>query len=180
MVSRHIARRFFLSLVSLVAVFAFSLPLPLSGGSTLSSGVALAQANTATVSGTIKDNQSTPLVGAQVQVIEPATQQTIVSAATDSAGYYTLSTPTGTYDVKGIPPAGSGFQSFIFLWYPITGNTILNFVLVPAGPATLSGKVLDPLGNSLPNQSVFLAAAILHKTSESDFDQAISHLRIEP
>src|SRR3972149_6352078 len=66
-----------------------------------------------TISGTVKDNTGAAVVGALVQVIDPASQQTVASTQTNSNGAYSLSVDPGTYDVRVIPPAGSIFQSAI-------------------------------------------------------------------
>ena len=125
--------------------------------SMLPANVVLAQTIDVTVSGTVKDNSGNPVTDAEVRVIDPTTQGIIASDLTDSTGNYTLSVDPGTYDVKVIPPVGSEFGPAIALGLVLTSNTILNFVLVPVGAVTLSGKVLDPMGDGIPGQEVQLS-----------------------
>ncbi|MBI3979332.1 MAG: carboxypeptidase regulatory-like domain-containing protein, partial [Chloroflexi bacterium] len=114
---------------------------------------------TVTVSGTVRDNGGAPVAGATVQVVDPGTQQVVGAAVTGSNGSYTIAVPPGTYDVRVVPPAGSGFQTAVALGRSITGNTVLDFVLVPAGVATLSGTVRDRFGAGLPDQRIRLTPA---------------------
>jgi len=118
--------------------------------------------NPVKVYGTVKDNQGNPFFEAEVQVINPANGQIVVSDLTDIDGYYEMMVdPAGTYDVKAVPPAGSGYGPTIVLGIDIITDMILNFILVPPGveSVTLSGKVLDPLGNGIPSQHIELAPA---------------------
>ncbi len=70
-----------------------------------------------------------------------------------------MSIPTGIYNFAVIPPVGSGFQNADLSGLSIAANTVLNFVLVPSGMVTLSGRVLDGLGVGVPNQSVTISLA---------------------
>jgi protocatechuate 3,4-dioxygenase beta subunit len=121
-----------------------------------------------TVTGTVKNNEGTPFDGAEVQAIEHSTGLVVTSALTNSSGAYSLSVVQGTYDVKAIPPAGSGFTPTILLGQTITGPTIIDFVLVPAGTCTLSGQITDRDGNPVRNQPVELASfTSLYDTTDS-------------
>ena len=112
-----------------------------------------------TISGTVKDNTGTAVVGATVQAVDSGSQQVVASTQTDSNGAYSLSVDPGTYDVRVIPPAGSGFGSAVAPSRQVTADTVVNFVLVPTGLAALSGRVMDALGNGVPNQTVMLRSA---------------------
>ncbi|MGH3129877.1 MAG: carboxypeptidase regulatory-like domain-containing protein, partial [Gaiellaceae bacterium] len=97
------------------------------------------------------------VTAAEVQVLSPGTESVVASASTDGSGFYQLSIATGTYDVKVVPPADSGFQPTLVLNRDIAADTTLNFVLVPTGMATLHGRVLDRDGNGVPGQTVSLS-----------------------
>ncbi|MGH3103789.1 MAG: carboxypeptidase regulatory-like domain-containing protein, partial [Gaiellaceae bacterium] len=114
-------------------------------------------ATTANLSGTVKDNAGVAVTAAEVQVLSPGTESVVASASTDGSGFYQLSIATGTYDVKVVPPADSGFQPTLVLNRDIAADTTLNFVLVPTGMATLHGRVLDRDGNGVPGQTVSLS-----------------------
>ncbi len=79
---------------------------------------------------------------------------------TDSSGKATLwlfPTATTSYTITAIPPSGSAF-----------GTTTLSNVsvvidseetIIMPQPVILSGKVIDPLGNPVPNQTVYLQSS---------------------
>jgi len=140
-------RAFWLIVVMVAIVFALAVPKNISAEDPIM------------VSGYVRDNLGSPFEDAEVQIIDPITHEIILSTLTDDFGYYELYIPQGTYDVKVIPPPESGFGSAIAPNQVLTSDTTLNFVLVPAGAAALSGKVLDPLGEGIPGQVVQLAAA---------------------
>ena len=92
---------------------------------------------TVTVHGTVRDNLANPFPNAEVQVIDPATGNTLVSAITDIGGNYTLSVATGTYTIQVTPPPTSGFGTAISPNRTINNDTLLDFVLVPPGDGSL-------------------------------------------
>ncbi|RMF02467.1 MAG: carboxypeptidase regulatory-like domain-containing protein, partial [Chloroflexi bacterium] len=112
----------------------------------------VALAATYQLTGQVTDQSGTAIVGATVAVINPATSATVASATTDSTGNYALSVDAGTYDIKVTPPASSGFAESITPGQVISSDTSLDFVLVPAGSITITGRVLDGEGNGLTNQ----------------------------
>ncbi|MFA6542285.1 MAG: carboxypeptidase-like regulatory domain-containing protein, partial [Bacteroidota bacterium] len=112
------------------------------------------------VSGTVKNNGGIPFDSAEVQAIDPSTDSIVVSTLTNSSGSYSLSVNQGIYDIKAIPPAGSGFTPTILLGQAITAATIIDFVLVPAGTCLLSGKITDRDGNPIVNQLLQLSSFI--------------------
>src|ERR1700722_15566134 len=105
------------------------------------------------LSGSVKDSAGNAISGTTVSVNDANNDSTTV----DSTGNYSLTIPSGTYNVQITPPSGSGFTSAIAVNQNITTNTILNFVLVPTGTVTLSGRVLDAVGQPLANQTVSIA-----------------------
>jgi hypothetical protein len=111
---------------------------------------------TVTLTGTVRDNAANAISGAEVQVIDSATQQILMFALTDQTGLYSLLVDPGNYDIKVNPPAGSNFQAATAPGQFITSDTVLNFVLVPPGVAVLSGRVLDTQNNGIPNVTVTL------------------------
>src|SRR5579862_5796080 len=111
------------------------------------------------LSGRVTNNSGSPLPGSNVAVLAAGTSTVITGGTTDTNGQYAISVPGGTYDVRVTPAAGSGFGVATALNETISGDRVIDFVLVPAGSATLSGRVLDGLGAGLPNQSVYLTPA---------------------
>ncbi len=119
----------------------------------------VASASVFQVSGTVKNQSSVPLSGAAVDVINASDGSVVTGTTTDSNGYYTLSIAAGTYNVRVTPPAGSGFQTSIALNRVISGDTVLDFVLVPSGVAGLNGRIKDRFGNGLGGVQVNLSAS---------------------
>jgi len=118
--------------------------------------VTLVAAATFQLSGRVTDQSGDPLAGSLIEVIDPGTGSVVASATTDGSGNYSMPVSEGTYNIQVIPPTGSGFGLAIALNKPITNDTNLDFVLVPAGVAVLSGRVLDSLSNGIPGQNVSL------------------------
>jgi hypothetical protein len=112
-----------------------------------------------TLYGTVRDNSNNPFPNTEIQVSDPYSHQVVGSVFCDSAGVYSLSIPEGTYDIKASPPVNSGFGTTVVLSRSVTGDTRLDIVLVPVGSEYLSGRVLDPLGNGIPNQKLQIVAA---------------------
>lgn len=120
----------------------------------LSSSFSLASAHT--LSGKISDNSSTPIPSTIVEVVDVGTQVTVGSATSDNAGDYAVQVNDGIYDIKVTPSSGSEFSPVIAFSRSIFSNTILDFILVPAGSVTLSGHIYDSQGNPAPNIEIAL------------------------
>lgn len=110
-------------------------------------------ADTFTLSGSVKDSSGNAISNSTVSVNDASSSNT----TTDSAGNYTLVIEEGTYNVQVTPPSGSGFTSATAVNQNISGNTVLNFVLVPTGTVALTGRVLDRSNQPLANQTVGIA-----------------------
>jgi hypothetical protein len=106
--------------------------------------------------GTVTDHMGTAVVGATVDVIDPATSALIGSTTTTASGTYALAVESGTYDIRVTPPAGSPFAPSVSPRRSITTNTVIDMVLVSARPVILSGHVKDATGQGIPGQSVTL------------------------
>jgi len=109
------------------------------------------------ISGTVTDSEGTPFAGAKVQVIDPQSGHIVATAHTNAEGSYAVSVEPGIYDVRAIPTYGSGFGTVLALAQDFTSDSTLNLVLVPAGTAVFSGRVVDPTGEGLPGQQICLA-----------------------
>jgi len=103
---------------------------------------------TYTLSGRVSIQSGDPLPSTAVALIDPITGATIASTLTDSSGIYSLSVNEGTYNVRVTPPEESGVGSAIALSRMLTGDTSLDFVLVPAGSVTFSGRLLNAFGDA--------------------------------
>src|SRR5258706_953573 len=106
-----------------------------------------------TLSGSVKDNSSTAIVGATVSVNDTNSDH----ITTDNSGNYSLSIPQGTYNIQVTPPINSNYSSAVAMCQTISTDTTLNFILVSAGSVTLSGHIYDSLGNPAPGVSITLA-----------------------
>ncbi|MFO7540683.1 MAG: carboxypeptidase-like regulatory domain-containing protein, partial [Chloroflexota bacterium] len=119
----------------------------------------IAAAATFQLYGKVTNQSDSPLADVLVEVLDPATDNVLASATTDAGGNYVLSIESGTYNIRVTPPTGSGFGEATAFNQVINSDKNLDFVLVPAGIVTLSGQVLDALGNGIPGQNVTLSPA---------------------
>ncbi|HVJ18579.1 MAG TPA: carboxypeptidase-like regulatory domain-containing protein, partial [Polyangiaceae bacterium] len=98
------------------------------------------QALTGTVSGTVIGDGS-PLVGASVEALLPATTTVVGTALTDAAGKYALALDQGTYDLRVTPPSGGAYQPRLVEGVASTGTVTHDLVLLSASERTLSGTL---------------------------------------
>jgi hypothetical protein len=103
--------------------------LALLGGAV--TGVAPARAATFTLSGTVADNSSTPVVDVVVDVLDPPTGNVVATATTDGTGHYAVSVAQGTYDVRFTPPSGSALAPATISGEDVATDTVLDVVLQP-------------------------------------------------
>ena len=120
------------------------------------------------LSGRVTDQSNNPISGTTVDVLTAGTLNIVVSDTADTNGDYSVLVDEGIYDVQVTPPVGSGFQKATVFSTMITDNTVLDFVLVPAETFTLSGQLLDALGNGLANQTILLSGGGLSYGSSTD------------
>jgi hypothetical protein len=113
-----------------------------------------------TLSGRVS-SASTPIAGATVSAVAVSGGSTVASAVTGEDGAYALPVLAGVYDIHVTPPAGSGLGPAVAPGRGVYGNMTLDFVLVEAGGARLSGRVLDGAGNGVGAQKVDLSAPAL-------------------
>ncbi len=111
-------------------------------------------ATTFNLSGKISDSSGNGIPNAIIAVIDTTTNNSVANTTSDASGNYTVSVNGGTYNIQVNPPANSNFISAIAPSRSISSDTIVNFILTPSGVVTLSGHILGPLGNPLPNQVV--------------------------
>ncbi|MBI4234012.1 MAG: carboxypeptidase regulatory-like domain-containing protein [Chloroflexi bacterium] len=125
-----------------------------------------ALADPGALSGKVTDSSNNPIANVLIQVINPSTQQVLASATTDFSGNYSIpSVADGTYTIKATPPSSSGFAAATIPDVVVSGNTILNIVLVPAvGAYTFSGTVVGSGDAPLPNQCVWLSGQFTGST----------------
>ena len=53
-----------------------------------------------------------------------------------------------------MPPPGNNFSVLVIQNKNIIENTILDIILIPANKVEFKGRVLDGIGNGIPNQKV--------------------------
>jgi len=108
------------------------------------------------VSGSVTDQAGNPIAGAVVEAICQSTSVVAGTTTTDPAGGYALTLVHEVYDFRVTPPPESAFQVATLLGRVINSDAVINFVLVPAGVVTLSGRVMDRDGRGIPSQVVKL------------------------
>ena len=113
-------------------------------------------ADTVTLQGTVKTSIGGNVSGATVDIDNVGTTTIVESGITDGSGDYSISVPSGTYDIYVIPPSGSSYSTIVADSYSISSNTIINFVFAPVGSVSLSGYVYDQSGNGLADQDIFI------------------------
>lgn len=79
------------------------------------------------------------------------------SLKTNASGEATLWLLPATYAIRATPPTGSSLIATNLTGVSITSNTTIPITL--SAPITLSGRLLDGLGNGIPNQVVYIAPA---------------------
>ncbi len=111
-----------------------------------------------TISGTVaaQNGIQLGLAGTQVIVRDSTSGEQVAGTTTALEGSYSVSVPEGTYDVVFTPPLGSGYEAFTAHDEVITGNKVLDVVLVPAGLVEFSGVLRDPLGAPVVGAKVTL------------------------
>jgi Carboxypeptidase regulatory-like domain len=108
------------------------------------------------VSGTVAGRDGSPIAGATVSVVDPATGVAVASSTTDASGSYAATVPDGVYNVQVTPPSGSAFGPLVSLNETVSGDTSLMLVLAPANPVAVSGMVADGAGSPLVDQHLQL------------------------
>jgi hypothetical protein len=120
------------------------------------------------ISGTVKDSCAVAIADAAVQAIDPANQQIKASVVTDSTGYYSVSVAAGACNFKVIPPPASQVAVAIDTGRVVSGNTTIDFVLLPEGSLLLRGTVSDAQGNGLANVTVDISGNSIWSSSFTD------------
>ena len=108
------------------------------------------------LSGKVTDQAGIPIAGVTIELINPVTSLIVGTTTTTAAGTYALAIEAGTYYMRVIPLAGSGFVPFASPNRSIAADTIINIVLVSAGLVVLSGQVQDANGQGIAGQQVEL------------------------
>jgi hypothetical protein len=94
-----------------------------------------------------------------IDVLDPNTSAVLFTATTNGTGHYSITVASGIYTIRVTPPAGSQFQVSLTPNQSIAANTVDNFTLVSAAAVTVSGHVLDGLGQGIPSFPVRLNPA---------------------
>jgi protocatechuate 3,4-dioxygenase beta subunit len=106
------------------------------------------------LSGKVIDSSGVAISGAVIDVIDISTNHVVASTTSNSLGSYDVPMDGGIYDVQVISPSNSNFSPAIARNRRISSDTVINFILVNAGTANLSGYLRDALGHPLPNQTI--------------------------
>ncbi len=114
-----------------------------------------AKASAFILSGKVTDNTGAVISGtSKIDVFNiGTTTDAVPPTTTNSSGNYSFTNLSGgTYDIQVTPPSGSGFGSAIALGQNITGDTTLNFVLVPiSSTVKVTGQIVDNAGHGVQN-----------------------------
>ncbi|MGQ0723328.1 MAG: FlgD immunoglobulin-like domain containing protein [Candidatus Eiseniibacteriota bacterium] len=94
------------------------------------------------LTGTVRDAASTPLVGADLDMIQLSTGEEVPTANdnTGVGGAFTLLGPATLIDVYAYPPVGAVLAAGVVRNVNVTGNTNLGTITLPAG-FSVSGTV---------------------------------------
>ena len=97
---------------------------------------------TGRIAGTLKDPNGARIVGAQVTITSNATAEQRRVTSDDQGNYSAPLLTPGTYDVRIV---ASGFAPALFARVPviITETTTANAEMVPAGPDTVSTRLMS-------------------------------------
>jgi hypothetical protein len=107
-----------------------------------------------TISGQVTSHgASKGVANTEVAITEAGTSNLVaIPVTTNSEGSYSVSVPSGTYDITFTPPMGSGFATAHVSSYSATKSSELNVVLVPAlTTVTWSGVLRGTKGTPLAN-----------------------------
>jgi hypothetical protein len=103
-------------------------------GVTIAILAASAQAGEAfTISGAVTGREGSVLdtSGTEVAVDEASSGNPVTSTTVGMTGRYTVTVPSGTYDLAFTPPLGSGYQTAHVSSFAVTADSELNVTLVP-------------------------------------------------
>ncbi len=126
-----------------------------------SAQVSITLATQATVAGTVTDSSGNPISGAEVYVQLSSNLQQIYSTTTAGDGTYSLlGIPAGTYDVT-IFSQGYLADTQTAISAAAGQQATVNAALTPCG-TTITGTVVDPAGNAVPQGQVGILDAAGH------------------
>jgi hypothetical protein len=115
--------------------------------------LSLSSTSPGSITGTVSDSSGKPVAGAAVSFTS-SDGQNLSAPPTDARGNYTLSlVPPGTYNGTATKAGFASTATSVVIASNVA--KIVNFTLKP-GPGAITGRVLDPNGNSLLGASVFV------------------------
>jgi hypothetical protein len=121
-------------------------------------GIAAA-AEAGPLSGQVRDQNGVPIVGATVEILDPNTFETLGIDTSDANGDYSIAIADGTYAAFLTPPPSSEISPVFLENIVVSGATTFDFVLQSANATIFSGRILDPTGAAVQDQSVLLIRA---------------------
>jgi protocatechuate 3,4-dioxygenase beta subunit len=130
-------------------------------------------ADTFQLSGKVTQGSGQPIENTTITVTSSSTGTLAGTTTTDTNGDYSLIVSDGTYDITATPPSSSGFQSATQANQIITGNTVVNFTLIPiTSPPpeyTVSGQITDRDGTPIGGLNVQFGNVIVQTDSNGDY-----------
>ncbi len=148
-----------LGIALLSSLFLFESP---SWAADLNFEAGLHQQVVVTVSGRVSDSSGSGISGAEVQVINPADDNVVATATTDSNGNYSLNIEGGAYNFKVIPPINSNnFEEVLVENELIDSDIRLDFLLAfrPIENINISGFIFDGAGQPVIDQRIRISGS---------------------
>lgn len=116
--------------------------------------------DTVNLTGKVTDGQGHYVGFADVAVVDPNTNQKLTDTVSNTSnGTYLLTPYPGTYTILVTPTSGNAFQQKTITNVEINADTELNITLDPSpGSVALTGKILAPDGQPIPNVQTSLSS----------------------
>lgn len=126
-------------------------------------------ASTVTISGTVTaQSTGVGVSGAEVTITEAGTSNLVaIPVDTASDGSYSVSVPSGRYDIMFTPSSSSGLSSFADRDVTVDQNTTINATLASSGSVTLSGVLKDSSGDPIRGAVLILSGSSVSEQAET-------------
>jgi hypothetical protein len=130
------------------------------------------------ISGIVRDKLGNPIPNVLIVAQDAVTEIDVASATSNTTGTYSMTVPSGTYNLIVTPPPESGFAPTTISNIEVTTDSVIDIVLVPAETVTFSGKLVDRDSNPIPNQRVILSSAAVHEKEDMTDDEGFFSIQV--
>src|SRR4051812_33809562 len=117
--------------------------------------IASTQVQAHTLSGLVT-GAGRPAQGVVVDALVFGTNDPIATSTTNADGFYLLSLPSNTYDLRFTPPQGSGFEAQTVFNFAITADRTFDVLLLSSQPGSLAGTIRGRNGQPVPGATVYV------------------------